>query len=232
MKFAEGRIANRVQVPIVSVCNRQCPECCARERLTWYNKQIKELEIPIEELRRVGNLIGKIGRIEITGGEPTLHSKFEELTNNLETIFQCNDFMLVTNGWLFGKDPSKLPLLLKYQRVWVSHYTEQFVARHGGVSNTFEYMLVTQFLQAHHHLNVMKVQIDGHVPYGEPPYEGTPCAHYWSDMIAYHEGQLFGCCVAWSLPLQGKGIPLTSEWRDHVKEIELPCETCFRSGGR
>ena len=226
MKFIK-RYINRIQVPITRICNRQCPHCCARETLTWYNKSITEKEVTLEELIWAGKLIGKIDQIEITGGEPTLHSKFEEISNNLSNIFQCNDFMLVSNGWLF-KDPYKLPLLLNYQRVWITHYTEEFVKKYGGVINTREFNLVANFLKQYPNIHFIPVHTFEHKAFLDPPYKGNPCGHHLY-MPAYYEKYLYGCCVAWSLPYRGKGIPLTEDWRDHLEEIDIPCDQCFLS---
>jgi hypothetical protein len=228
VKFLGERIINKIQVPIVRVCNRQCPNCCAREQLTWYNKSITEKEISLDELIWAGKLIGKIEYLEITGGEPTLHSQFEELTNNLPKIFQCDDVMLVTNGWLFGKDPSKLPLLLKYKRFYLSHYTEQFVEKYGGVTNTNEINLVLKFLKEHDISLINYFDISEHFVYNLP-YSGIPCGHYKSNMISYYEKYLYGCCVAWSIPFRGRGIPLTENWRMYLEKIETPCDQCFLS---
>jgi len=230
MKFLEGRKIYKVHVPIVRVCSRQCPQCGARNQLMWYNKSITEREVSIEELRRAGELIGPVDEMEITGGEPTLHSKFEELTNSLPDIFQCKDFMLVTNGDI-AKYPDKMPLLAKYQRVYVSHYTESFANLYGVKGNTAEVQAIVKYLQDKPEVMLWIQRWNRHTDNGPGPFRGIPgCGQDRSGMISYYEGMLYGCCVAYGLPYQGKGIPLTRDWRDHLGEIELPCETCFTTG--
>jgi hypothetical protein len=230
MKFHPGRKIDKIHVPVTRVCDRQCPQCGAREQLMWYNKGITSKEVSLDELRRAGELIGPIDKIEITGGEPTLHSKFEELTNNLTDIFQCKDFMLVTNGWIF-KDPEKLPLLLKYQRVYVSHYTQKFADLYGVENNTELHERIRDYLKDYPWIQFWTQVEDRHTPIGVPPYNGVPvCGQDTSGMISYYEGMLYGCCVAYGLPYRGIGIPLTSDWRDHLNDIELPCDQCFTTG--
>lgn len=232
MKFYDQRHINKIQIPIVRICNRKCPHCCARDQLTWYNRKLnKNNEVSIEELRDAANKIGQIEQIEITGGEPTLHSQFEEISVNLMSIFNCEDTMLVSNGYLFGRDPSQLHLLLNYKRIWITHYTENFVGRYGksGAPNTETVNLIKRYLERVHHPYVNIITMDDHIPFGEAPYGGNPCDHYYSNMISYYEGKLFGCCVSWSLPHQGTGVPLTSNWRNELHKIELPCEQCFLS---
>lgn len=183
------------------------------------------------ELREVGRLIGPIEQIEITGGEPTLHSGFAELATNLPEYFECNDVMLVSNGFLFGRDPSKLPLLLNFKRVWITHYTERFVENNpkSGIPNTATVELIKAYLEEHKHPHFQLISMNDHIPFSEPPYGGQPCGHYYSHLVSYYEGQLYGCCVAWSLPMRGQGIALTSNWRENLNNIELPCENCFLS---
>lgn len=229
MIFNQTRQIDKIQIPIVSICNRRCPHCCARDQLTWYNKNIEHVEIELNELQFVGATIGSISRIEITGGEPTMHSKFEEITKKLPDIFDCKHFMLVSNGWLFKKDPTKLPLLLSYQEVLITHYGDDFSKEHGGNSNTNEVEIIKEFIKKEGHPNFRAIELKRHVPHIGPPYKGNPCDQFYSSMISYHKGYLYGCCVAWSLPYQGKGIPLTSDWRENLYKIDVPCEHCFLS---
>lgn len=227
MKWLEGRVVTKVAIPITKVCSRHCPECVVRDQLTWYNKSIKRPHMAMEELTEVGRLIGPIQHLEITGGEPSLHPQFEEITARLGELFQCDDIMLVTNGWLFGRDPSKLPLLMKYQRVWVSHYTEAFANRHGGTPNTADAKAVRDYLIENQHPFIKYQNVSGHKIH-TPPYGGAPCDHYYHGMIGYYDGRLYGCCAAGGLPegQRGASILLTEGWRARVTELETPCEYC------
>jgi len=129
---------------------------------------------------------------------------------------------------LFGRDPSKLPLLMKYQRVWVTDYNESFAKRHGGNSNTKDAQLVRDYLIKNQHPFLHYQEMYEHRSH-TPPYGGVPCSHYYSGMIGYYDGRLYGCCVAGGLPegQRGVSIPLTIDWRDRYEErMELPCEYC------
>jgi hypothetical protein len=229
MKFNPERIINRIQVPIVRVCNRKCPDCCARFELTWYNKNLdKPREVSLEELKRAGELFGELEAMEITGGEPTMHSQFEELTENLRNYFNCKTIILVSNGWLFGRDSSKLPLLLKYDGHLFTYYGETFDAANHTGTNTEAIKVVTDYMREHDP-NWSASEIHDHIPQRSPPYPGGACAWNSSNMISYYEGKLYGCCLAWSLEDKGHGIPLTKNWREEVTKIVLPCETCYLS---
>jgi hypothetical protein len=230
MKFSETRTVERIQIPITRVCHRRCPNCIVREQLAWYDPRIEWRELPLDELRRIGSLIGPIKTLEITGGEPTMHSQFAEISNRLADIFQCDDVMLVTNGWLFKEHPEALPLLMKYHRVYLSHYTDEFVMRYGTRTNTEACVAVGKYMAEQGHIGLRWNEISYHFPYAAPPYPGTPCWWYESDMVSCFNSTLYGCCIAWGLKNPGKGIPLTADWRAHLAEIELPCETCPNSG--
>ena len=219
MKYPANIITNSIQIPISRICNRQCPDCGARDTLTWYNKSIIEKEVSLEELKIVGDKIGKIERLEITGGEPTLHSKFEELASNLKYYFQCDNIWLITNGWLFKKDPSKLKLLLNFQNVYITHYTDIFAQKNGGTTNT-------NFLKNYPKIGFHPNTMNSHTRH-LPPYGGNPCHLAYIGFNSYYEGKLYGCCTAWSQPNRGTGIPLTEDWRNHLTEIDLPCKDCF-----
>jgi organic radical activating enzyme len=229
MIFHKDRKINKIQIPITGICNRRCPHCCAREKLTWFNKSIIKKEVTIDELKWAGEQLGPVEQIELTGGEPTLHSKFEEITSNLSNIFRCNDFMLVSNGWLFHHNPSKLELLLKYNRILITHYGDTFSKNNGGSTNNKEADIIRNFLTANKHQNFVIAELDNHKEYHAGPYKGNPCAQFYSGMISYYEKYLYGCCVAWSLENQGKGILLTKSWRNELYDIDVPCEHCYLS---
>ena len=127
MKFNPNRVIDRLALPITRACQRQCPECPARAG--------QDSHVPVEELKWAGRLIGPIGKIEVTGGEPSLHPEFAEISAGLKEWFKCGDIMLLTNGGIFGRDEN-LPLLLHYDRVYVSWYTNDFATRYGGDANT------------------------------------------------------------------------------------------------
>lgn len=230
MKFNVNRKINKIQVPIVRNCNRKCPDCCARTELKWYNYNLnKSIEVSLEELKWAGDLFGELEQIEITGGEPTMHSQFEFLTNNLHNFFRCKDIILVSNGWLFERDLSKLPLLLKYNSHYFTHYNETFSKINGGHPNTNAINIVKNFLHENGKPRWEANEMYGHIPQKFPPHPGGACGWNSSNMISYYEKRLYGCCVAWSSENKGKSIPLTNDWRVELNKIELPCESCFLS---
>ena len=220
IKFRKERIINRLALPITRACNRKCPECPAVEKGGKH--------IPIEELARIGKLIGPIQKIEITGGEPSIHPEFESISKVIHSLFDCKDIMLLTNGWFFG-DPKNLLLLLNYDRIYITHYTDRFARTYDEKSNTALVNEVGDYLRDHPSIHSWVQEMDSHVSLNRSVPDANGCIFNYDkgNMISYYDGKLYGCCTAWQLDYKGKGIPLTEDWREHLNEIELPCNKCF-----
>jgi len=217
MKWREGRVINRIAIPVTRRCNRVCPECPARG----------DSQTPVEELKWVGKMLGPIGKIELTGGEPSLHPDFEEISKSCHDWFDCKDIMLLTNGSI---PDSKLPLLLNYDRVYITHYTNEFGIRHHAQPNTGDVNRVEDYLKKNGK-KFWTQRMDKHTPIGSPPYTGIPaCGYDRGDSVGYGQGRIYGCCVAFWLSDKGDSIPLTRDWRDHLSEVTTPCATCFFTG--
>lgn len=223
MIFKQSRKIRKIHIPITTKCNRSCSDCFAKDLIP------EGKDIPVQQLYDESRNIGFINEIEISGGEPTLHSNFEEITYSLRNIYDCPDFMLVTNGAIFEKHEFKLPLLLKYNRVWLSHYNDEFKKKYGGKTNTEIVVKIRKFLDGsgthlyeipivNHHSEKEKSQCD-------------ECPQYNSSMVSCFNGKLHGCCVAWSR-VDSKGILLSPEWRGWLNEIDIPCEGCRFKGVR
>jgi hypothetical protein len=226
MRFLPGRVIDRLALPITRNCNRTCPECPARTR------KKSPTHVPVAELKRVGKLVGRIGKVEVTGGEPTLHPEFQRISEFMHIWFDCKDIMLLTNAVELASHPEKLPLLLNYDWVYATDYTPMFVKRHGGVTNSAAVDKVSEYLARQSKTKFWRQIMDSHNPISAPPYKGDPsnCPYYHGDMVAYLGGDIYGCCTSWQLPVRGKRIPLTEAWRAHLTEIDIPCEECFLTG--
>ena len=120
---------------------------------------------------------------------------------------------------------------MRYNSIWLSQYTDAFVEKQGGMANNKECDIITKFLQINGYPNWTPIIINDHTPYSDS-YFGNECGYNTeieSNMVSYYEKKLYGCCIAWSLPYKGIGIPLTQDWRDNLKDIKLPCKQCFLS---
>jgi glycosyltransferase involved in cell wall biosynthesis len=227
-KFIDCRVINRIALPITRACNRDCPECSARKADPNWDKA--NPHITIDELKWAGRTLGPIEKIEVTGGEPSLHPDFEEISKNIHDWFECKDIMLLTNAVSFYNKPDKCELLLNYDRVYISWYTNEFAIKYKTDANTAEVNFLEGWLKQRGR-NVWVQRMDAHVPIGHPPYTGTCMFGYdKGDSIGYGDKRLYGCCTSYWLPDKGKSIPLTEDWREHLGEIGLPCHACFLTG--
>jgi hypothetical protein len=217
LKFKPQRVIERVALPITRKCNRTCPECPARDN--------SAAEMSKEEISWAGECIGKVAHIEISGGEPTLHSEFEWLCENLHNIFQCDDILLLTNAIV---PREKWNSILKFDRVYISHYTDKFAKTYGVPDNTAEATALKDWLEERG-MNVWLQRMECHLPMNTRQRWANGCIFFYDhkDMVTYYRGQIYGCCTSWQLPYRGRGIVLTKDWRNDLKDIDLPCDNCF-----
>jgi organic radical activating enzyme len=217
VNFKTRRNIDRLALPITRRCNRDCPECPAKDN--------DSEDTTREELIWAGELIGPIGHIEVTGGEPTIHKDFEWFAENVHNIFQCNDILILTNGSM-PKD--KWPLLLKFDRVYITNYTDKFEKAHKCPSNTAQATELRDWLEANG-MSVWLQDMDIHFQKSSKQRWANGCIFFYDekDMVAYYKGQIYGCCTSWQLPYRGRGIVLTKDWRNDLKDIDLPCDNCF-----
>lgn len=222
--FSTKRNIVRIALPITTICNRDCPECPAHRK----KGEPSFGHVPLDTIKRYGETLGHFYRLEVSGGEPTLHPDFPYLAENWHNLFDCDEVMLLTNGRFPDSYLQYLPL---HERVYTTHYNEKFAARHGGPVNTADVRRVGDYLFAYPKTIFHPQEMDGHVPIGSGPYSGRCMFGYEkSDMVSVFEDRIYGCCTAWQLPYRGEGIPVTKDWRDHLGEIEIPCGFCFLSG--
>ena len=227
-KWKAGRTIDRIALPITRACNRDCPECSARKADPDWDRA--HPHVSVDELKWVGKTLGPIKTIEVTGGEPSRHPEFKEISEHFHDWFQSNDIMLLTNALEFYYCPEKLPLLLYYDRVYISWYTNEFGIKYGVDPNTAAVNYVEDYLKKSGK-KFWTQRMDQHCPIGKPPYKGIPtCGYDVGDSVGYGAGKIYGCCTAYWLSDRGKGIPLTEDWRKHLSEIELPCAGCFLTG--
>ena len=227
-KWRKGREINRIALPITRECNRNCPECSAREAdPSWRGT---DTNITIDELKWAGKTLGPIKTIELTGGEPSIHPDFKEISEHIHDWFDCKDIMVLTNAVELYKNREKLPLLLNYDRVYISWYTNNFAVKYHTDANTEAVNFVEDYLKKNGR-PVWIQRMDSHDNIGKPPYTGI-CKYGYDrgDSVGYGDKRIYGCCTSFWLRDKGKSIPLTTDWRGHLSEIELPCQSCFISG--
>ncbi|MGE5661268.1 MAG: GTP 3',8-cyclase MoaA, partial [Ignavibacteriales bacterium] len=94
-----GRIARKLRISVTDRCNMRCMYCMPQGDVQWFNE---ECILNYEEIRRLVFILADLGieRIRLTGGEPLLRPKLEDLISSLSTINRIKSISMTTNGLL------------------------------------------------------------------------------------------------------------------------------------
>ena len=88
---------NDLRVSVTDRCNFRCSYCMPNDRYEWISR--REV-LTFEEISRLSRLFVSLGveEIRVTGGEPLLRNKLEELIARLANIDGLKDLSLTTNA--------------------------------------------------------------------------------------------------------------------------------------
>jgi cyclic pyranopterin phosphate synthase len=95
-----GRVADDLRISITDRCNFRCIYCMPAEGLKWLNR---EDLLRFEEITRLARIFVErygVRTIRITGGEPLVRVKVEELVGMINDIDPTLDITMTTNGVL------------------------------------------------------------------------------------------------------------------------------------
>ena len=103
-----GRVADDLRISITDRCNFRCIYCMPAEGLKWL---AREDLLRFEEIVRLARLfVHRYGvrTIRITGGEPLVRVKVEELVGMINDLDPSLDITMTTNGVLLREKAEKL----------------------------------------------------------------------------------------------------------------------------
>lgn len=94
-----GRIAKKLRISVTDRCNMQCMYCMPQGKVQWFNE---EDVLDYDEITRLVSILADLGieRIRLTGGEPLLRPKLENLIISLAEINGIKSISMTTNGLL------------------------------------------------------------------------------------------------------------------------------------
>ncbi len=115
-----GRVARKLRLSVTDRCNMQCVYCMPRDsdkkdesgsnnnnnnavaKKAWFTQS---QVLSYEELLRVSYIMARLGieKIRVTGGEPLLRPKVEELIAGLSKIKEIKSISMTTNGLYLGE---------------------------------------------------------------------------------------------------------------------------------
>ena len=96
-----GRIARKLRISLTDRCNMRCMYCMPPGDVQWFqNEDI----LGYAEIIRLVSILANFGieKIRLTGGEPLLRPKLEDLIIPLTRIIGIKSISMTTNGLLLG----------------------------------------------------------------------------------------------------------------------------------
>lgn len=102
-----GRIINYLRVSVTDRCNLRCVYCMPITGMKWLPRdEILSYEEIYETIRLAASL--GITRIRVTGGEPLVRERLDELIKMLSSIKELEDLAITTNAVLLAPQAQRL----------------------------------------------------------------------------------------------------------------------------
>jgi cyclic pyranopterin phosphate synthase len=102
-----GRVARKLRISLTDRCNMRCKYCMPQGNIKWFkNEDI----LTYDEIFRLVVILASLGidRIRLTGGEPLLRPKLEDLVASLKRINAIKSISMTTNGLLLADKVKRL----------------------------------------------------------------------------------------------------------------------------
>ena len=102
-----GRIARKLRISITDRCNMRCVYCMPNGNAEWFEQSNI---LTYDEIVRLASILARLGiqKIRITGGEPLVRPKLEDLIRALSNIDEIKAMSMTTNGLLLKDKAKKL----------------------------------------------------------------------------------------------------------------------------
>jgi cyclic pyranopterin phosphate synthase len=94
-----GRVARKLRISITDRCNMRCVYCMPRNNTEWFEE---DNVLSYDEILRLTTVFASLGikKIRLTGGEPTVRPKIENLIRSLSKVNGIESISMTTNGLL------------------------------------------------------------------------------------------------------------------------------------
>lgn len=101
-----GRVARKLRISVTDRCNMKCMYCMPQGKVQWFDE---EDILDYDEITRLVSILADLGieKIRLTGGEPLLRPKLENLIISIAEINGIKSISMTTNGLLL-KDKVKI----------------------------------------------------------------------------------------------------------------------------
>lgn len=103
MEDSYGRIVKKLRISVTDRCNMRCVYCMPHNNNVWIKK---ENILDFKDIVRIATIFADLGveKIKITGGEPTVRPKLEDLIGSLSAIDGIKSISMTTNGLLLKEN--------------------------------------------------------------------------------------------------------------------------------
>lgn len=94
-----GRVARKLRISITDRCNMRCVYCMPYNNTEWFEE---DNVLNYDEILKLTTIFAGLGikKIRVTGGEPTVRPKLENLISSLSKINGIESISMTTNGLL------------------------------------------------------------------------------------------------------------------------------------
>ena len=142
LRDSYGRVADDLRISVTDRCNFRCIYCMPAEGLRWLSR---EDILRFEEILRLARLFVRrygVRTIRLTGGEPLVRVRIEELVGMINELDPTLDITMTTNGVLL-RDKAEALARAGLKRVNISLDTLhidrfQEIARRDAFARTFQ----------------------------------------------------------------------------------------------
>src|SRR5256884_4224965 len=142
LRDSHGRVADDLRISVTDRCNFRCVYCMPAEGLRWL---AREDILRFEEIHRLARIFVQrygVRTIRLTGGEPLVRHRIEELVAMINSLDPTLDITMTTNGVLL-RQKAKLLAEAGLKRVNISLDTLhldrfQEIARVDAVHRTMD----------------------------------------------------------------------------------------------
>lgn len=230
---------NTVNLGITTYCSMRCPNCSVKSPQLM--KEKRAVTETWEDIQTAGAMMRPMRRVHVTGGEPTLHPKFDVIANNVKEWFEAQYVTLESNG--FAYERWRNYIIRHFDLVFITNYAKDAIYP-GSPDNADVIKRAQDDLGDRLIVEEPVTHARCHKEIKEPlplwtdqsghmfqVIEARACSK-WVDPglpAAYYNGQLYACCVSSGID-ESLSIPLTENWRVKIQNLNKGCKYCVYYG--
>lgn len=193
-------------VMINTGCNRACPDCCVGDVVL----RAKARTFAPDKIAAEVKELGDVGVVLLTGGEPTIHPKFDEVAAKCHEARGGLPLHMVTNGARLVHHEKSIRY---FDAVRLSQFTEESNAGEPSdpaIAGNFRAVSTVKLLTG----TTVHTRTSGKNACGRETHT-----------ISVMDGRVYGCCVACGID-GAESTELSPGWEERVRKVPLPCDRC------